>query len=141
MTLGDVVDIAVSGLLAQRSRLATTASNLANAQTTRTPEGGPYQRRDPVFTTARVSGPFASHIDRSMRKVEISRIALDSRPPVPRDEPGHPDANEDGVVYYPRINQVEEMTNMVSATRSFQLNLFTLSKVRAMSEAAMRIGS
>jgi len=141
MTLSDVVDIAVSGLLAQRSRLATIASNLANAQTTRTPEGGPYRRRDPVFSTARVGGPFGSQIDRALRKVEVTRIAIDPRPPIPRSEPGHPDADAEGMVQYPRVNQVEEMANMVSAARSFQLNLFTLNKARAMSEAAMRIGS
>ncbi len=140
MTLSDVVDIAVSGLLAQRSRLSTTASNLANAQTTRTPEGGPYRRRDPVFSTTPVGGAFGSRLDRALRKVEVQRIALDPRPPIPRNEPGHPDANAQGVVQYPRVNPVEEMTNMVSASRSFQMNLFTLGKVRKMAEAVIRIG-
>jgi len=140
MKLGDIVDIAVSGLIAQRSRMAVTASNVANAETTRTAEGGAYQRRDPVFRAAPVGGPFASRLDRALRGVEVTRVVRDPRPPVTRFDPGHPDADADGFVAYPRVNVVEELTNMMSAGRSYEANLVILNKVRAMSNAALQIG-
>ncbi len=140
MKLGDIVDIAVSGLLAQRSRMAVTASNVANAETTRTAEGGPYRRRDPVFETAGVAGPFASRLDRAMRGVEVTRVVQDPRPPETRFDPGHPDADADGFVAFPRVNVVEEMTNMLSASRSYEANLLIINKVRSMSRAALQIG-
>jgi flagellar basal-body rod protein FlgC len=140
VTLSEIMDIATSGLLAQRARLAVTASNLANAETTRTAEGGPYRRRDPVFAARPAAEPFASQLDRSLRRVEVKRISLDPRPPIPRYQPGHPDADAQGIVLFPRVNAVEEMTNMMSAARSFQANLFTVSKVRQMAEALHQIG-
>ena len=140
MKLGDIVDIAVSGLIAQRSRMAVTASNVANAETTRTAEGGAYQRRDPVFRSAPVGGPFQSRLDRALRGVEVTRVVRDPRPPVSRFDPGHPDSDADGFVAYPRVNVVEELTNMMSASRSYEANLVILKKVRAMSDAALQIG-
>lgn len=140
MTLSDIMDIATSGLLAQRARLAVTASNLANAESTRTAEGGPYRRRDPVFAARGSSNPFASQLDRSLRRVEVTRVALDPRPPIPRYQPGHPDADEQGFVQFPRVNPVEEMTNMMSAARSFQANLFTVAKARQMADSLNQIG-
>ncbi len=140
MKISEIVDIGVSGLLAQRARMAATASNLANAQTTRTPEGGPYRRRDPVFTTQSVGGPFADRLSGAMRKVEVSRVALDPRPAVIRFEPGHPDADATGHVALPRVNTVEEVSNMMSASRSYQANLLVLRKAREMARAALNIG-
>jgi len=140
VTLSDIMDIATSGLLAQRARLAVTASNLANAETTRSAEGGPYRRRDPIFAARSAEDPFASQLDRSLRRVEVTRIALDPRPPLPRYQPGHPDADAQGFVQFPRVNPVEEMTNMMSAARSFQANLFSVSKARQMAEALHQIG-
>lgn len=140
MKLQDISDIAVSGLLAQRSRMAVTASNIANAETTRTAEGGPYLRRDPVFRTTSLGGPFASRLERALRGVEVSGVAKDPRPPVTRFDPGHPDADADGFVAYPRVSVVEELTNMMSASRSYEANLVILNKVRSMSRAALQIG-
>ncbi len=140
MKLGDITDIAVSGLQAQRSRMAVTASNVANAETTRTAEGGAYRRRDPVFRASSVASPFASRLDRALRGVEVTRVVSDPRPPVTRFDPGHPDANAEGFVAYPRVSVVEELTNMMSASRSYEANLVILSKVRAMSRAALQIG-
>ena len=139
MKLSNIVDIAVSGLSAQRSRMTLTASNLANAESTRSAEGGPYRRRDPVFS-ARPIDPFASRIDRKLQKVELTRIALDGRDPIRRHDPSHPDADDSGFVSYPNVNVVEEMTNMISATRSFEANLVLMGKARRMGEAALRIG-
>ena len=141
MRLSQITDVAVSGLVAQRARMAATASNLANAQTTRTAEGGPYRRRDPVFRTLPVAGAFGSRLERAIRGVEVDRVALDPRPAITRFEPGHPDADDAGYVALPRVNVVEEVSNMMSASRSYQANLMVLRQVREMSQAAMQIGT
>ena len=140
MNLGDITDIAVSGLRAQRVRMAVTASNIANAETSRTAQGGPYQRRDPVFRAESVAGPFAHRLDRALRSVEVPRVVTDPRPPITRYQPGHPDADAEGMVSLPRVNVVEEVTNMMSASRSWEANLLVMRKVRSMAESAMQIG-
>jgi len=140
MKLSDIMDIAASGLSAQRARMTVTASNLANAETTRTPEGGPYRRRDVVFAARPLPGGFRGEIDRALRSVQVDRVIEDSRPPVTRYEPSHPDANAEGNVLLPRIEPVEEFTNMLSASRSFEANLLVLRKAREMGQAALRIG-
>ena len=140
MDLGDIMDIASSGLRAQRARMTVTASNIANAQTTRTEEGGPYRRRDPVFMAERTAEPFASRLEQKLRAVNVTKIAEDPREPVTRYLPNHPDANEDGYVAFPNVNLVEEQANLVSSSRSFHANLLVMSKVRSMAEAVMRIG-
>lgn len=141
MSLGDITDIAVSGLMAQRTRITVTASNLANAETTRTAEGGAYRRRDPVFTSVSVGGAFADRLHREMRAVRVESIREDERDFVTRFEPGHPDADADGNVEYPRVNTVEEMTNLMSASRSFDANLMVFHKVRGMAEAILKVGA
>lgn len=140
MKLSDITDIAVSGLRAQRVRMAVTASNIANSETTRSAEGGPYRRRDPVFRSAPSGGPFAARLERAMRQVDVSRVVKDSRPPITRFDPGHPDADGEGNVAYPRVHVVEELANMLSAGRSYEANLAILHKVRSMSRAALQIG-
>ena len=140
MNLTDIVDIAVSGLEAQRVRMTLTASNLANADSTRTAAGGPYRRRDPVFTAEPRQGSFASALDRRIHTVEVSRVVQDSRGPELRYQPGHPDADDEGFVAMPRVNVVDEMANMVSATRSFEANLIVLRKVREIAQAALALG-
>lgn len=140
MNLGTITDIAVSGIAAQRTRMAIAASNLANAETTRTPGGGPYVRRDPVFRAVRAGDSFAGELERRLRKVEVVGVVRDPRPPIRVHRPGHPDADADGMVALPRVNPVEELTNMMTASRSFQANVFVLRKVRQMSEAALGLG-
>ena len=140
MKLADISDIAASGLVAQRARMATAASNLANAETTRTPEGGPYRRRDPVLSTEPVGRRFGTELDRAMSKVRIESVQLDPRPGTPRFDPGHPDAGKDGYVALPRVSVVEELSNVLSAGRSFEANLLILRKVREMADAAMQVG-
>ncbi|MCP3983623.1 MAG: flagellar basal body rod protein FlgC [bacterium] len=140
MKISEIIDIGVSGVLAQRARMAATASNMANAQTTRTAEGGPYRRRDPVFQTSSVGGPFSDRLSRAVRKVDVSRIEVDQRPAITRFDPGHPDANAEGYVALPRVNVVEELSNMMSASRSYQANLLILRKAREMARAALQLG-
>lgn len=140
MNLSNITDIAVSGLVAQRARMAATASNVANAQTTRTASGDVYRRRDPVFRTDSIGGPFAGELVRSIQRVRVERVAVDPRPPIARFDPGHPDADERGYVRLPRVNLVEELANMTSASRSYESNLVIMRKVREMAQAAMQIG-
>jgi flagellar basal-body rod protein FlgC len=140
MDFSDITDIATSGLRAQRTRMTVTASNIANAQTTRTDEGGPYQRRDPVFQAERMGSPFASALERKLRGVAVSRIQQDERDPITRYLPHHPDAGADGYVAFPNVNLIEEQANLVSSSRSFQANLLVMQKVRSMAEALLRIG-
>ena len=140
MDLGTISEIAISGLRAQRARLATGASNIANAETTRTAEGGPYQRRDPVFRSAAVGDAFADQLTSALRRVDVPRIAADRGEPIERYMPGHPDANAEGMVAFPRVNVIEEMTRVMNAQRSYEANLAVMRKARAMGEATMRIG-
>ncbi len=141
MSLSDVMDIAVAGTMAQRTRLTITASNLANAETTRTADGGPYRRRDPVFVESRIAEPFDSHLRHQMRAVEVSRIQEDPRDFVSRYMPGHPDADETGHVLFPNVNIVEEQTNLLSAQRSFEANVMVIRKARAMADAILKVGA
>ena len=140
MDFSKIIDIATSGLRAQRTRMTVTASNIANAQTTRTPEGGAYRRRDPVFEPERLGGGFGSSLEKKLRGVEVSSIQKDSGDPITRYLPGHPDADELGFVEFPNVNLVEEQANLVSSSRSFQANLLVMQKVRTMAEALMRVG-
>lgn len=140
MNLGDITDVAVSGLMAQKTRMTVTASNIANANTTRTAEGGPYRRRDPVFRAVGLE-PFGDQLARQVSRVEVERVVEDPREFVTRHEPGHPDADEAGFVRYPRVDVVEEQTNLMSASRAFEANLMVIRKTRSMAEAAMRIGA
>lgn len=140
MDFGDIMDIASSGLRAQRTRMTVTASNIANAQTTRTDEGGPYRRRDPVFQAENLGSSFDSALKKKLRAVEVTRIHEDQRDPITRYVPHHPDANEEGYVDFPNVNLIEEQANLVSSSRSFQANLMVMSKVRSMAEALLRVG-
>jgi flagellar basal-body rod protein FlgC len=140
MDLQDVTDIAVSGLRAQRIRLATAASNLANAETTRTAEGGPYRRRDPIFASTPLGGDFADALRRELRRVEVPRVVTDRRPPQLSFDPGHPDADPQGFVALPRVNVVEEYTNVLSASRSYEASVAVLRKAREMGDATLQIG-
>ena len=113
MDLTDTLNISVTGLNAQRVRLQTIAGNLANARTTRTPEGGPYQRRSPIFESRQLD-PFGDAMDRAMAEVQVTQIyKADSQGEVVYD-PGHPDADADGYVTYPDINMMHEMVDMMT---------------------------
>lgn len=140
MDFGEIQDIARAGLVAQRARLAVTASNLANAQTTRTAEGGPYRRRDPVFKAVAAGGSFGDRLERAVRTVRVAGVKLDPRPPVSQFQPGHPDADAQGYVRVPNVNSVEELANMMSAARSYEANLLVVRKAREMSDALLQVG-
>lgn len=140
MALSSVVKIARSALEMERARMELISSNLANARTTRTPEGGPYIRRLPVIEPARVDQQsFSDVLAEKAKGVRVAEVVTDQKPPVMRYEPGHPDANADGYVAYPNVDPVEEMVDMLSAVRSYEANVNVVKTVAKMNEAAMRI--
>lgn len=125
--------VSSSGLTAHRRWLDTIASNLANARATRTPEGGPYRRRDPVFRAESLEGDGPpSSPDPGRTGVRVTEIAVDPSPPNLVYEPGHPDANADGYVAYPNVSIPEEMTNMIAASRSYEANLQAFNAFKTM---------
>jgi len=135
------MDIAASGLSAERTRMNTIASNLANAQTTRTAEGGPYRRVDPVFEAIALDKERAlSPSERSVSTVQVSQIVQDERPGHMVYSPGHPDANADGYLEYPNVNIVEEMVNMISASRAYEAGISTVEATQKMGNSALDLG-
>lgn len=135
------MDIAASGLSAERTRMNTIASNLANAQTTRTAEGGPYKRVDPVFEAIALDKMRAlSPSERSVSMVQVSEIAQDQRPGHMVYSPGHPDANADGYLEYPNVNIVEEMVNMISASRAYEAGISSVEATQKMAGSALDLG-
>jgi flagellar basal-body rod protein FlgC len=136
------MDVLASGLGAERVRMNTSAANLANAQTTRTPEGGPYKRRDPVFTATAVAGgdPFAQELAGAIERVEVTGVVADQSPPRRVYDPGHPDAGPDGFVLMPNVQQVEEMVNMITATRAYESAVTALDAVVQMAERTLNLG-
>lgn len=136
----DVMEILASSLSATRTRVNTIASNIANAETTRTPEGGPYKRKDVVQISTETQSKFASALDRAtLSKPSILAVVEDQQDPRKVYQPGHPDADKEGFVAYPNINMVETMTNMVSASRLYQANVTAMETVRRMVDDAQRI--
>ena len=136
MSLFVALSVSSSGMAAQRLRTEYLAENLANAETTRTPEGGPYRRKDVVFQTQAVATPFSSvfqsAMDSGLRGVEVADVLVDDRDPEKRFSPGHPDADKDGYVAFPRMNSAEEMVDLMSASRSYQANIAAITAVKDM---------
>jgi flagellar basal-body rod protein FlgC len=129
------MSIGASGMQAQRTRAEMLVQNLANAETTRTPEGGPYRRQDVVFESASVSSPFSSVLDSEIQGTEgvaVSQIVTDPRDPERRYLPGHPDADGDGYVAFPRINPAEDMVDLMGAARTYEANVAAISAVKDM---------
>ena len=121
-------------MAAQRTRAELLTENLANAETTRTPEGGPYRRKDVVFQTDAAGSPFTSALSTAMdgAGVAVSEILVDQRDPEQRYMPGHPDAGANGYVAYPRVNPAEEMVDLMSASNGYQANVASMSAIRDM---------
>ena len=137
------MEISSSGLTAQRLRMNILSSNLANAQTTRTPEGGPYKRKDVVFTAQPVD-EFGKYLDDAfgtqLDKVNVTSIHQDTNPPKRVFDPGNPDAGKDGYVEMPNIQVMTEMVNMIAATRSYEANTTALNEAKNMALKALEIG-
>lgn len=130
----DSMDISASALTAERTRMNLISSNLANANSTRTVEGGPYKRKDAVFS---------STLDKAEAKmgsgVEVVEIIEDQSLPRLQYDPGHPDANSQGYVAYPNVNVVEEMADMMAATRAYEANLTAMKAGMSLQMKALEI--
>ena len=144
MDLFTTFDIAASGLKAQATRLNTISSNLANAETTSTPEGGPYKKKSVVFETQ--SMPFNKHLQASLyeqgqaKGVKVAQIIEDKSAPQRLYDPTHPDAKEDGYVEMPNVSVMKEMVDMMSTTRSYEANTTTIKSAKRMLMKALDIG-
>ncbi len=138
------LNISSSGLTAERMRMNAIASNIANINTTVTPEGGPYRRKDVVFEAMPQAKNFGqiltSDADQAMDRVQVTDVISDRGAPLMKYEPDNPNANAQGYVAYPNINLMEEMTNMIQATRSYEANVSAMNATKEMASTALEIG-
>jgi flagellar basal-body rod protein FlgC len=136
MSLFSALSVSASGMAAQRSRAEVLVENLANAETTRTPEGGPYRRKDVVFQSDAEQSPFASifrtSLEPASQGVRVAGVVVDSSPPDRRFMPGHPDADASGYVAFPHINPAEDMVDLMGASRGYEANVSAISAVKDM---------
>jgi len=143
MSLFGTLSVSASGMSAQRERAEVLVENLANADTTRTPEGGPYRRKDVVFQSQDVGSPFASLFESQVNQhavgVGVAEVVIDSRDPERRYLPGHPDADKDGYVAFPRVNPAEDMVDLMGASRNYQANVSAMSAVKDMIQRSLDI--
>lgn len=143
MNLFGILDVSGSALGAERQRAEIVASNLANAETTHTAQGGPYQRQMVVFGTRKPSlslfGRTFNWFRKSAQGVRVENVVADTSPPLQRFEPSHPDADKQGYVSYPAINPVEEMANLMEAARAYQLNVAAVQATKGMISASLDI--
>lgn len=119
-----MLKVSASALEAQKTRMNVIASNIANVNSTRTPEGGPYRRKDVVFESFMFKENAVG--------VDITKIVEDERPFKTAYDPSHPDANKEGYVSYPNVNSIEEMVNLMTATRAYEANLTLINSYKDM---------
>ena len=132
MSFFNILDTAATGLSAQRIRMSVLSTNLANANTTRTEDGGPYRKKNVIF----------KQVLQGVHKggVQVDRIYEDTKPPRLQYDPSHPDANEEGYVAYPNISPVEEMINLLESARSYEANISTITTAKQLATSALGIG-
>lgn len=145
MGLFDMLSISASALTAERQRAEVTSANLANAETTHTEAGGPFQRKEVVFTGTSLS-PFSNvlnHLNRFGQppagSVQLTEVVSDPTPPVKRYEPGNPDADKNGMVAYPAINPITEMVDLMGAVRAYQMNASAVNSAKQMIQQSIDI--
>lgn len=145
MNLFQAMEVASSGLAAQRVRMNALASNLANARTTRTAEGGPYKRLDPVFEAVPIETRFKDLVGqpaaRASYLVNVQSVQQDNSPPQMMYDPDHPDADVNGYVALPNVNVVEEMVNLITASRSYEAGVTVIQSLKGMARSALSIGA
>ena len=145
MSLANVFNIAGSAMSAQTTRLNTTASNIANAETVSSSADATYRARHPVFATVMqgqqsTGGSLFQDQGEAGQGVQVNGIIEDSSNLEARYEPNHPSADKDGYVYYPNVNVVEEMADMISASRSFQTNAEIMNTAKSMMQKVLTLG-
>jgi len=134
MSIFDSMNIAASGMSAQRLRMNIISANIANADSVKTPEGGPYKRRDVVFEAVGY-GKFSN----ILKEVKVADVVRDDTPPKLVYDPDNPLANKNGYVAYPNINPVVEMTNLIDAMRTYQANVSVVDAAKQMIQAALSV--
>lgn len=150
MSLFTIFQISSQGMTAQRERLETAAANLANSNTTRTEEGGPYRRRDVVFESVAVQdstaanssafGNFFDSLEQPAEGVRAATVVGEQNAGVRRYQPDHPDADASGYVQMPDVDPLEETVNMISAARSFEANATAFNTAKEMARASLKLG-
>jgi flagellar basal-body rod protein FlgC len=146
MSLANVFNIAGTGMSAHSTRLNTISSNIANAESVSSSLDQTYRARHPVFATMFQqaqeggSGSLFADQEQAGRGVQVLGIVEDQSDLVPRYEPDHPAADGDGYVYYPNVNVVEEMADMISASRSFQTNVEMMNTAKQMLQRVLTLG-
>jgi len=144
MDFFDALNTSSAALSAQRLRMNLISGNLANVNTTRTAEGGPYRRKEAVFAAQPLNQSFkrilADRQNNTIASVKVARVIEDRNPPVMKYDPQHPDADAKGYVAMPNINLMEEMVNMISATRGYEANVTALKAAKDMALKALEIG-
>lgn len=144
MDLFTAMGTSSSALTAERTRMNLISSNLANANTTRTAEGGPYKRKDAIFLATPPTDTFgrtlAGVTAAQVRQVSVSGIVEDQRAPRMQYDPSHPDANAEGYVAMPNVNVVEEMVDMITATRAYEANVMAAQAAKGMALKTLEIG-
>ena len=136
MSFNKIFDVAASGMSAQRLRIQLISANVANSETTRTPEGGPFRKKDAVFQAFKM-GETADGMP--LAGVRVANIHTSQDPFIQKYDPEHPDANADGIVLYPNVNPIEEMVNLTEAARSYDANIAVVRAVRTMGQSALDI--
>ncbi|MCL1863170.1 MAG: flagellar basal body rod protein FlgC [Defluviitaleaceae bacterium] len=147
----NTMNISATGLTAQRLRMDTIAENIANVNTTRTADGGPYRRKTVLFEEMRDNDPFSIVFENIFGNgrnipapqgmgVRVSNIVEDDSPGLLKFEPTHPDADEYGYVRLPNVNIVEEMVNMIAASRSYEANITAMGVARTLTQRTLEIG-
>jgi flagellar basal-body rod protein FlgC len=141
MSLFGSLSVSASGMDAQRARAEVLAENLANSETTRTPGGGPYRRKDVLFESSAVDSPFDNEFQSALdgQGVRVAGVLVDQREPEKRYLPGHPDADADGYVAFPRISPAEDMVDLMNASRGYQANVAAISAVKDMIQRSLDI--
>jgi flagellar basal-body rod protein FlgC len=133
MSLFGSMQVSASGMAAQRARAELLVENIANSETTRTPEGGAYQRKDAVFATEVQTSPFSAVFQSEMGTgVTVAEVVTDTREPQRRYLPGHPDADANGYVSFPNMNPAEDMVDLLNSTRSYEANVAAISSIKDM---------
>jgi flagellar basal-body rod protein FlgC len=143
MSLFTSLSVSASGMSAQRARAELLVENITNSETTRTPEGGPYRRKDVVFQQENVASPFAGVLADQMNSgsvgVAVSDTVVDQREPEMRYLPGHPDAGPDGYVAFPRMNPAEEMVDLMGASNGYQANVAAMTSIKEMLQQSISL--
>ncbi len=134
------LEVAGSGLTAERSRMNVIASNLANARTTRGADGEVYRRLDPVFESRTMNPSSFDPVLRSVRSVNVREVVADQEPGQLVYDPEHPDADGTGYVELPNVNVVTEMVNLMTASRAYEAGVTSIESIKGMAQAALRIG-